>query len=107
VSPTTPVPGQLHLELGAVTPPDVRETRREHLQSPEIEPPQSGALSPDESGFAPGVPKPVKSRLMELMGKPSLTPEEIKHDEYLAKRRDQWRRRKERKDLEALERDRD
>jgi hypothetical protein len=45
------------------------------------------------------------------MGKPVPAPEELereaKHDEYLAKRRDQYRRRMERKRQEALQHDRD
>ena len=102
------VPKPSRFELPSVTPPGDIEERHEHALPPQHDSPREGALSPpDETGFAPGVPEPVKSRLLQLMGKPAQTPEEIKHDQYLAKRRDQWRRRKERKEQEALEHDAD
>ena len=89
-------------EPGSDTPPGDMRERLEHTQSPEPDQSRSGVLSPDEPGFAPGVPQPVKSRLLQLIGKLPMTPEEIKHGEYLAKRRNQWRRRKERKSRRRL-----
>jgi hypothetical protein len=92
-------------ERPPVTPPGDITEGLEQAKSGERDMERNAALSPSE--FRPAVPEPVKSRLLQLMGKPAMTPEEIKHDEYLAKRRDQWRRRKERKEQEALEHDRD
>jgi hypothetical protein len=103
VLPPTPAAKPTGSKPGDVTPPGDIDTRHQLALEPQNNPEEGAGLAPRE--FAPGVPEPVKSKLLQLMGKPAMTLDEIKHDEYLEKRRDQYRRRVERKAQEALDHD--